>query len=830
MSFDYSLYDNEIETAAPKKVKEVPKKSGGFDYSLYDDESSSKAPVEEDEVYKQYKAREYTPELAEKLKNSKDGFLSGERLKYAEELNTEREYLRSAGFTKELASDLSFGFSERADALKPKEYETGQALGGLVGEGIKYGLGFKVLEKGIGLIPEGYKWGKRAARTLGAADLFATNEALTQIGKEEEFDPGKIGVAAVTGAAGDVAIRSLIKYVPKVASWVKSLTKSQQEDVLVNNAIPKNLSERDLKFYQDEVVPQQQALGEEQYKAAYESALAENEQIFQQKMNNLKAEHSNDITKAKQAESEYLEGKKEIEEANAIVQEEYEAAKIQWEETKQRETVVNDAIKSANQKYEGDRKLTAIAEPDAPLYRPAQTQDIDQGLKENIGKVISKEKTPNPTVGGEETVGAVRASAKADQKQVAQKYKISEDLNAGVNDTHPEAGNELRNLVEHLENKGNLSPEEQQMLSSAKTTLDNMIEFDSLGKAVGWKPVNNQFLLDQAKALRNKMYYEYSESNATGIFNPLLNLYEDAARRAAIATGNEVAALANDAARASHREWAGLYKNKYINQYRNLSVNKPTQLYDSALSIDNYRQLDRVLSRTNSGQNLSSKIKRDLVNKKLEKFYNDPKKVPLDKFEDELNKLSPILSDGEKSQIVSEFKQMRKTNYIPAKKVEPISEPVAPELKESPVKEFGPTKVKLPQKKEVSTTPEMRKAEKLKNITPEKSKKLTDSASGLKELKATVSKKTYEEATQRKVREIFHQGKVKQSYSGTQLFDIVNKGNNYEILSEILGESEVKSLLEAAEKIGKTNMTRESLLKISKNVSLVKAAALLGIL
>jgi hypothetical protein len=828
-NFNFSLYDDEDDYKPIKERKPAPlNENKKFNFDLYDDGPTNEDPVAEsakkDKVYQQYATPDYNSEDIKKMSLE-------EKLQLTQDLKTEKEFRQSSGFNKSLLSDLSFGFSERIEGLKPQPHDLNQGLGTAAGSVPAIAGGFEILKQGLKHIPTAYKWGTRAAKTLGAGTIGGAFEASKQVGKGEEMDYEKIATSAATFAAFDAALRTI----PKGYEWLQNLGKKNQEELLINGVIPENLPPTQYKFYQDKVVPKLREVAEAEHEAAFQRAIEENDLNFKQKMENVKAEHENDLYQIEKLKSEHQIKAQEIEEANKLAVEEYQKSSAEWEQTKAREAVVEEAIGSIDKQNGNAKPLENVSKSGEDVgIRPQPIGEATTKLGDRIGNNISKERIENPTVAGEKNTAAVRASAKEDRKAVSKLYDKSDELNKGIVDTHEELANELRSLVEDLSNKGNLTPEESVLLRNANTTLNKLISFDEAGSALGFEKVDNQFLLDQAKTLRNSMDYDFSQGNSTGIYKPLIESYQQAAKNAAVAAGRTDAAAANDAARAGHAEWSRLYQNRYIRQYRNLSSDKPTSLFDNSLSIDNFRQLDKVLSRSNSGQNLSAQTRRALIDKKMSKLYKDPRDVHPSELDAVLNDLAPVLKDGEAEMIRNSFRQERKSLNFQGKKVESPSQPKAPKLntQNSSVKE--PSFVRIPKKPNPKTTPEMKEAAELLNITPEKAIKLSETPSGIKYLneklaKAKGGKQITEEAGKRKIKDILFEGKPKQTFKGDDMFKIINKGGNYDMISEILGEEMAAKLLKAAEEIGQNNMTREMVYKITKNSALIKVAQAFGI-
>lgn len=813
--FDFDLYDEPEETKVQTPEKPTTRKSD-FDFDLYE-EPELPAP-KEDEVYtKYYKAKHYSKDELKKMSLE-------DRREYAQELNVDREYKQSAGYIKNALSELSFGVSERSDTLKPLENEHFQTAGATAGSLPFISQAFSLLQKGLKAIPAGYKWAKRGFQTLGSFGIGASHEAVKEVGKGEEINPWKIGFAGLGAAIIDL---TFIQAIPGAYRWLKGLSTPQQEALLIKNLIPENMTNSQYKFYQDEVAPALQKMGQEEFQAASQEALQKSEQTFQQEMANVKALHENDLYKIQEVQNQHAARTKEIQEANEMVAKEFKIGEREWEATKNRENIVKEALENTNRKIENERQMNLTQGEDIGI-RPEAPYPATTPLEEEIGNVISKNKSENPTSAGEKTTSVIRSSSKADQKFVANLYAESDALNSGIVEAHPELANELRGTLDHLNTKGNLTPQEETLRNNIKTTLDKLIIFNEAGEAVGFNPVENQFLLEQAKTLRNGIYYDFGESNATGIYNPTLNLYQDAASEAAIAAGNPAAAEANDVARAAHSEWARLYKNRYIRQWRNTSVEKPTRLYEGALDIDNYRQINKVLSRSNTGQNLSSQMRRDLINKKLQKYTTNPRGTNLNDFNEVLNDLTPILEPGEKSRISNLYRQSRKSTPIRANKIENLTKPKEPKLEKIPENKTSmPSHVKIPTKKVLTPSPEMKEAAKLMKITPEESMKLIDTSTGRKQLISKLNKtekgnQLLEEIKKRKMKDLLYEGNVKKTYKGDDLFKIMNKENNYSVFEDFLGEKEAKELLKAAEEIGEENLNKAAFIKVTKNVVLAK--------
>src|ERR1019366_8546343 len=101
-------------------------------------------------------------------------------------------------------------------------------------------------------------------------------------------------------------------------------------------------------------------------------------------------------------------------------------------------------------------------------------------------------------------------------------------------------------------------------LDSINAILNKIATFGEEGTIVGFKPINNNLLEEEAKALRYYMDFNFEHGSARGILSPVTNVIEDAVETAANFTGHNAAAEANQTARTLYREWATDYDNPFI--------------------------------------------------------------------------------------------------------------------------------------------------------------------------------------------------------------------------------------------------------------------------
>lgn len=867
--FDFSDYDDEYEEPVnilpQKKNKAIEQPEEDFDFSDYDDQQPE-APIQKERevgpIEQQYLPEEKTPDQIKKMSID-------EKLQYVDDLRTHREFTQSktyADLAKGVASGATLGLSEKVEPLRLGEAEEEQFsghLGRAVGMIAPIGLATKALSLPLKLLPETYRWTQRILQTVGVGTALGGYEAGREAIAGEELDPYAIAGHAAIGAGADALLRGGIG----IYRWFKDLKPAQQAKMLARGVLPEDLSPTQYKFYQNEVVPEIQKVAEQEYKAAYEAATKANDVKYNQKLANVKAEHERQLADLAKSEAEYAKqaprAKQEyqnklnqvkaeheavmqkVEQENAAALEEFQAQKEAFDAAKRRQDIVEQAIQpkeSQAASLQGRVKEGGEAIPVKPEGMPKQTP-----VQEEVGNIIYPNRISNKTEAGTKNIDAVRATDKSDYAEVKNLYKISDDLNESVVGEHPELANELRAWIEDWSQAPNQTPLEQQRLASAKRLLSSLLEVDESGAVLGFKEVSNKVLLDQAKVLRNSLSYDFSHGNPEGILKPFIDALQDAAESAAMIAGNTEAVTANQAARTAFRQWAETYQNPFIRSLRNTKNKNPVRSFDKSLNIDDFRKLDDVLSRSYSGQQLSDQTRRELVDKYVGKYLKEGAKFDKEGFNAALRELEPILKPGEAQQIRQAVNQSQKRPAILGKKLESAKEPKPPKLKSGPdtvaIPSYkqpfrahkAPETIKIPVKTEVKPTAAMKEAAKRMNITEEEAIRQSNSPSGLRKLKEYLGdsqsgQQIYREIGKRKIKDVLFEGKVKQEFTGEELYRVMNKGENFDIISEIIGEDAAVDLLESAKSIAEKKATVDSIKKVAKKFGTVKAALMFGIL
>jgi hypothetical protein len=866
LDFLDSLYDEEEKFPSDSKTRNDL--FDDIDFSEYQapesEETRLQKLADKDPLYRQYKVEKKSREELAKMPWE-------EKKKYMEDINLENEYLRSAGFTKGALSGLTFGVSERADILKPQEYESSSGFGELVGATAPLSVGFKAINA-LGNLMNFGKTGKTAYGIASSSALGSAYTGTTQLGKGKEFDVKEIVAGGLMFGGLHAATEALFKGVPAIYRWVKDLKPSQQSDLLVKGKIPDNFTPNEYKFYQDEVLPKIQEEAQKTYEKAYQEAVSENNKAYEQKLNQVKVEHERELyergiqenineeefakaqeeyeNKLRMIAAEHEQDLRLIQQENQKAIEEVQGQKQEYQKLKSRENLVRNAIEQIPEDSQIDLlgRISQGAEDLSIWPKPIEPAKIS--LETKIGSVISPnsiESTApngrgNTTTAGKQLIEAVKANDAADYQLVNEAYKVSDELNAQINFTHPQLIEQLERTAEEIRSIPEASPPQKQLLGAIEKILGRLRTVDANGNITGFLDANNRVLQEQAKAFRYFMDFNFEHANARGIFSPTVGYLENAVEAAAEATGNEAAAEASKRARGLYRQWAQDYDNAYIRPYRDTRNFDYSKTFKSALDVDEYNVVNNILQRTNASQQVSGVVRRELVQKHLMPFLDNPKSVSQKEFDKVLRELGAVINSEEEQAIRQTFAEARRTPVITGKKIElpKIKEPknkviesVNIPLFKAKKKELPAMKpVKIPLKPEVKTTKSMQAAAKIMKSTPEEIMKMTDTPSGLKKLKSDL--KNHPELIKKmekvKTKQILFEGNVERQFKGDELYRAINKGDNYSLLAEMWGEEEIADILVTAKQIGNKKITVDRLKKLGLHASTLKTLVLFGVL
>lgn len=728
-SFDFSIYDPDDQTVVSVKAKEP--------------EPETKKQKEKPKVaafdFGQYDYDEPSPKKETTNKKSKNPLETkpvskedyakmsmSEKIQYAKDLEKEQRYEFSKGFTKNVASGATFGASENIPGFQLEEDDdkVASGFGQVVGSVIPIGGSAKVVS-----IPV------KAAFKHAPKILQPLRHLMQAFGTGATYESGKQGVNAASGKEVDFS------QIPKTGAEFATV-----DAVLRGGGA---LAKKFLKLspvHQAQIL-EQQIIPSDLPKSQYETA------------------------------AEMLE--------------------LVKKQPQQNQTFPG---------FPGGEPSSGFS-PTAPLNRNRITKPQDIGLRpspqpskhskvlqDEIGDIFSKNKFYNTTEGGKAFKNEIMNIDEDVYRGVNELYKNSRELNSTINEIHPQLVSKLETRVAELKEIPEPSDVQKRLIRAQNKILDKLVEYetvkDEAGNIIdnivtGYKPVNNQTIIDQVQSLRQIIDYDFAHGNTKNIFKPLINDLQDSALRAAESSGNSEAAEALNEARAAYRSWAEAFDNDYVRPFRDSSNQDFSKLFKSALDFDESNMLRKILNISENGQQLSKASQREIVEKHLSKFFENPRTNNQREFDKTLRELEAVITPDESKAIREKFNEVKKRIDIRAKQ--------AP--------------------KRAQTNDELI-ASRYEGNKPEDIQNMMNSRSGIKQLRedfsdSKIKKEVFERLSKQKIRSILREGNIEKEFTGDDLYKFLNKEKNYELLSEILGESETEMLRQSAKEIGKAQVKSE---------------------
>lgn len=415
-----------------------------------------------------------------------------------------------------------------------------------------------------------------------------------------------------------------------------------------------------------------------------------------------------------------------------------------------------------------------------------------KNLEEDIGSIFSPTSFKNTTEGGKSLKNEVMKLDQASYRNVNNLYKKSRELNAAIDEIHPNLAHSLLDRMQELKKIPEPSGPQKQLITALENILSDVAEIQG-DQILGFKPINNQILIDQVQSLRQKIDYDFTHGNAKNIFKPTINDLQEAARTAAEHAGNKEALTSFDEARAAYKDWADTFDNDYLRPIRNVQNRDYSKMFKGSLDVDEFNELNKILQKSPEGEQISSALKRDLVNKYLAKYEGKPISSSMKDFDKDLKELGAVITPEEATSVRNKF--------LESKKTQPYS--------------FKGTAI------------EKQAAKYLNYTKPEEIGKLFSTRSGIKELrkdlgKSENGKEIFNTLKKQKIRDVLRENSIEKEFTGSDLYTTLNKRDNFEILSELIGESETEAARLAAKELGKKKMTMENATKLGEHVLSLK--------
>lgn len=421
---------------------------------------------------------------------------------------------------------------------------------------------------------------------------------------------------------------------------------------------------------------------------------------------------------------------------------------------------------------------------------PYQTNTTRQGLNDIVTEKLFPNQFYNSTTGGRAIKNQLMASDQKAYQRVNDLYRESRRLNETVNTIHPDLANYLQNTIREISSIPRPSSVQRTKLSTAEDILNEIAIIED-GKITGYRPISNQRLIDQVQSLRQTIDFDFAHGNPKNIFKPMIEELQNSVIRAAEQTNPE-AAKAFSEARSAYREWTNTFNNDYINPFRDTSNRDFSKLFKKSVDLDNFNVINDILKNTEEGNLLSKGLQREIVEKMIGKELRNPFKVDTREFQQTLRELEAVLPEETVNEINKTFTDYQVNRPRTASKIET---PKKPSILEKNVSKY------------------------LEIDNPEKLQKMMNSRSGIRELKKDLSataqeRQMFEKMAKDKIKSILQENQIEKKFSGQDLYNVMNKESNFELMAELTSAEEAQAIREAAKEIADRKFTVENLKKL----------------
>lgn len=720
-NFDFSVYDNE-DTSPPVKTNNKPQ--GKPEKSEPSNFSFDAYDFSDHATPEPEPSKSKGKNPFETKPFSKEDYAKmsiSEKIQYAKDLEKEQRYESSKAFTKNAASALSFGFSEDIPGFKPEEGE--DPVAGWAGTVVGHAAPILGAGKLVGA-------GLNAATKVAPKVLQPLYRFLHAFGTGATVESGKQGANAIRGEEVDLS------QIPKTGA-----------EFLAVDSFIRGLGALGKKFLQ--ISPAHQA------------------QILEEGV------IPKDLPKSQ-----------------------FETAEEVLNQLRQQNQAPNNFPRPGGPPPPGGgapppggaapgrinpNRVTANGE-DLGLRPAPQPQRPD--LADSVGDIFSRERFYNNTQGGQAFKNEIMNIDEDVYRGVNELYNTSRQLNSEISEIHPQLVNRLQARIRDLAEIPEPSDVQRRLLRASENILNRLATVGENGEITGYQPLNNQVLIDQVQSLRQIIDYDFAHGNTKNIFRPLINDLQDSALRSAETAGRPDAAEAINEARAAYRSWVEAFDNDYIRPFRDGSNQDFSKLFKSALDFDESNMIRNILNLSENGQRLGSASTREIVEKHLGKYFENPRSATPREFDKVVRELEAVITPEQAQQVRDQFRQAQARPPFRAT--------------ETPKR---------------ALTNDERIAAKYEGKEPEDIQKMMNKRSGIKQLREDLNtpqkRATFERLKQQKIRSILREGNIEKEFTGDDLYRFLNKEHNYELLSEMLGESETEALRQSAKEIGKQQVKSE---------------------
>jgi len=449
--------------------------------------------------------------------------------------------------------------------------------------------------------------------------------------------------------------------------------------------------------------------------------------------------------------------------------------------------------------------------------RPTPTGARPSTTESNLENVLDRvhgNELGNKRVAGETLKNTVMDYDNTRYSHVNDLYTDARALNENIQAMHPELVDQLQTRLAELNRIPHPSSVQQNLINSIEDILNSIAEVEE-GVVVGYREVNNQVLIDQIQSLRQTVDFDFEHGSPKGIFRPTINDIQESVYQAAAETGDGRAAHSLARANEEYGAWTREFNNDTINPYRDTTNQNYEKLLDKNLDPDHFNVVRNLVGNTENGREILGATQREVVERKLQKFVENPYLVRTRAFRKTMTELESVLTPEQLNAVRTEME-----SQVPRKfrRTATVKEKI-----EMP----KPTKPRDLKKELDVVSRDLKAAQKYTGKTTAEIRKLSDTTEGVAQLKQDLSRtkngeQIFNKLAKEKISSILREGKIKGTPTGEELFKVLNEEKNFHLIEAYTSPEEAAAALDMAEKLANQKFTLTNLAKLSKTAGKYK--------
>lgn len=433
-----------------------------------------------------------------------------------------------------------------------------------------------------------------------------------------------------------------------------------------------------------------------------------------------------------------------------------------------------------------------------PKVPVSNIETAQHQARQRIGKMISPVKFENDASGGMSLRKTIQEKAKEERKLVSSDYEVAERQYQGHESPFTQDDPETKNtLRQRLIDKKNKLTDDDRLTSDELNASERVVvnQINQLLNILGpeGKSVPISTVIRKSKSISSSLPYEEIYGGAKDILKSVVHDLNNSVGMELKSLGVDVDLISK--ADKSFANWSNLYSNDEISPFMKRGVERSPEFLFDKFTTDpgTYRAVSEALGTKN--EKLVAQATRNLIEKKMAPYLKDLKKVGTPEYTDEIANLETLIGKENASVLDKEVRNLKRTLY-------------PKEL------EKGKPSLPSPLEKIISKKTALSETEiKSKIKTPE----------GRKEVKSLLEEipngeKLYDELIATKIHSELKKGRVKVKPTFKDAFEVFNKEENFDLISEKIGDEKATKLLDFFEKGSNREISKERIFKFATSI------------